>query len=140
MGRTTYCKVCKGQLQGHDVLVKADICYECYRSKNPKIVKEVQDIKAGYKRRDDELNDASKRAMWKNNILNSEKTRFRVYYVDYGTDGVTYSTEPFNTIAIANAILDNRIANGVDVQAIIVEEKISIREIKPKKKITHKVM
>ena len=137
MRRKLNCKVCGGQLQGHDAVVKTDICFECHRSKNPNIIRAVKAIQDEYKRRYDEASHESEKALWKYDILgDSEKIRFRVYYVDYGINGITYSTDPINTIEEATTILENRIANGIDVQAIIVEEKITIREIKPKKKIT----
>jgi hypothetical protein len=101
----------------------------------------VKSIEDGYRSRDDKMKHEAKKALWRYDILDdSEKIRFRVYYVDYGINGITYSTDPIDTIEEANRILDNRIANGIDVQAIIVEEKVIKREIKPKKKITRKVM
>lgn len=74
------------------------------------------------------MNEDIKR-QWKRRILQSERISYRVYYIDYGTDSISYYTDRIYTLPEAQNVLEAKIANGVDVAAMIVEEQTILEEL-----------
>jgi len=65
---------------------------------------------------------------WKLEIPKDE-IYYRVYYIDYGIDCTTYQTQLICSYPEAKEILEDRIANGVDVLGMVVEVQTLHKEL-----------
>lgn len=123
------CSICKNPLTGADRITHSDYCWECGNSKNPHTKASVDSIEQGYKTRAAKLTLEATKTLWKYENLPRTRITYRVYYIDYGGDKMSYYTDPIHSIPEARDVLAHKKANGVDVVAMIVEEKTSYRNI-----------